>query len=373
MNRTVVFVANRGYALLSSRKSIITQFLQADWKVVIATADDDESRELVDLGAILEPTLFNRGGLSLFSDLSAYKRLKAVYKKWRPSLIHHFHAKPVIAGTIAAKNVLGDATVVVNTITGLGHAFIMGGVISHLAGLGYRFSLPAADMTIFQNRDDLALFLKNSWVRERNSKLIVGSGIDVRNFSFSGREGRDALSPVVIMLGRLLGQKGIGEFVKVAGAIKERWPKARFLLAGEEDLAHPDSVTAEWVRGHKCVEYQGRLDDVAPLLQVADILLFPSYREGVPRAVMEAAATGLPTVAYCVPGVKEAVANDQTGYLVPFGNIDELIAKTSRLIMDQNERLTMGRAARDLAVRYFDINVIEESYLGVYREQGVDI
>jgi len=175
------------------------------------------------------------------------------------------------------------------------------------------------------------------------------------------------------MLGRLLRQKGILEFAEVAERVQMSLPKARFLLAGEEDLVHPDSLSVESIQNYDGVEYLGRLDDVLPLLEMADLLLFPSYREGVPRAVLEAAATGLPTIGYEVPGVKEAVVNNLTGYLIHFNDVDALYERTIELLNDKKLRLTMGKAASELAKKSFDRREIENMYIKTYQELGVSV
>ncbi|MBK1726386.1 glycosyltransferase family 4 protein [Halorhodospira neutriphila] len=367
MTETVLFAANRGYALTSSREAIIRRFLDGGWRVILATADDDEARYLAGLGATLEPVTFNRGGLAPGTDWQAWRRMRAIYRRWQPSLAHHFHAKPVMLGTLAARQVLGSQLAVVNTITGLGHAFITGGFAARLAGLGYRSALPRGDVTIFQNRDDRDLFRERGWVVEAKTRLITGSGIDLERFGYVDRTGRQA-APVVIMIGRLLGQKGIPEFTAVARRIRARWPEARFLLAGEEDPIHPDAVTPAWVQEQGGVEYLGCLEDVRPLLAEADLLLFPSYREGTPRAVMEAAASGLPTVAFEVPGVRETVRDGETGYLVPDRDVDALHSRVAELLGDADRRLAMGRAARQLAEEAFDIRAIQEQYWAIYQE-----
>lgn len=373
MNKTVIFVANRGYALTSSRTLIIQRFLSSEWKVVIATADDAESQSLSDMGVILEPVVFNRGGVSPAKDLRAYKQLQRIYRKWSPSLIHHFHAKPVIFGSIAAHRVLGNTVKVVNTITGLGHAFITGGLSAKLAGFGYGYALPRTAATIFQNKDDRALFLERGWVLNERAKLIVSSGIDTNFFSMVNRQGLDSHAPVIVMLGRLLRQKGIEEFVAVAQKIRQRWPDARFQIAGEEDPVHPDSVSADWVGSQEGVEYLGRLSNVKELLAEADLFLFPSYREGVPRCVLEAAAMGLPTVAFDVPGVSESVRDGETGYLVPFQDVDALTNRVSELLENEELRMRMGQAARGFMEQNFDRHIIEEQYIQVYREQGMQV
>lgn len=373
MNKTVLFVANRGYALTSSRKAIIKSFIEGGWKVVLATADDDEAHSLVALGASLDPVVFNRGGFSARSDWVSWRRMLAVFRRWQPSLAHLFHAKPVMLGPIAARKILGQDVRIVNTITGLGHAFGTGGPSSRLAGLGYRVALPRSDVVIFQNKDDRALFIKNGWTSDGQARLIPGSGVDLKRFSFVDRHARNT-SPVIVMLGRLLRQKGIPEFVEVARRIRLKWAEARFLLAGEEDSVHPDALTAQWVREQVDIEYLGRLDDVRPLLSEADLLLFTSYyREGVPRVVMEAAAAGLPTVGFDVPGVREAVRDGETGYLVSDRDLDALSARVAELLCNDTLRLSMGRSARALAERAFDIEAIQAMYWDVYRELGVEL
>ena len=369
--KRIVFVANRGYALTSSRTSIIQRFLSSGWEVIVATADDVESQKLCDLGAYLEPVIFNRGGLALAADIGAYRRLHNIYRKWQPALVHHFHAKPVVFGSLAAYRALGDAVQVVNTITGLGHAFITGGLSAQMAGLGYKFALPRTAATIFQNKDDRALFYERGWVQKHQARLITSSGVDTERFSFIDRHGRDGSRPVIVMLGRLLRQKGILEFVEVADRILQRWPEAKFLIAGEEDLVHPDAVALEWLLKQKSVEFLGRLTDVVPVLTRADLLLFPSYREGVPRVVLEAAAMGLPTVGFNVPGVREVVSDGQTGYLVPYRDVYALTECVTRLLENEFLRLRMGRKARKMVADSFEVSVIEEQYFKVYRDLGL--
>ena len=374
MANTILFGANRGYALLSSRRKLIEHFLANGWRVVIATSDDNESKRLVELGAVLEPVTFNRGGLSPLADFWAHRRLRVIVKKWAPSLAHFFHAKPVIMGTLAIRAELGESAPVVNTITGLGRSFVQGGLVTRLASAGYRKALPQADTTIFQNRDDMTLFLQNGWLRESKAKIIVGSGVPLDRFLFMDRSSRSTENPVIVMLGRLLKQKGIPEFVKIAGLIRVKIPDARFLLAGEDEPSHPDCVDMHWLRRISDIEYVGRISDVVPLLNDADLLLFPSYyREGVPRVVMEAAATGLPTVAFDVPGVREAVQNEKTGFLVPRHDVEQMTTRVFELLENSKLRLEFGRNACEFAQRAFDIRAVQEAYLNVYRKLGVDI
>ena len=371
----IVISANRGYALTSSRTTFIRRFISKGWQVVIATADDSEAQALIELGATLEPIVFNRGGLSPMMDVAAYRRLKAVYLKWKPSLVQHFHAKPVILGSIAARRVLGKEVCVVNVITGLGRAFTEGGITANIAGVGYRLALRPSSAVIFQNHDDKALFCKKGWVRPERSKLIASSGVDTESFeAATTTERRNDASPKIIMLGRLIAQKGTQEFAKTAEKVRKRWPEAQFLWGGEEDTSHPDAVAGSWLDQQDGVKYVGRLKDVRPLIKQADIFLFPSfYREGVPRSILEASSMGLPTVAFDVPGVREAVRHGETGWLVPVRDVDALAECVEHLLANPAEKQRMGNAARSMAKQRFDIRLIEEQYFQLYRELGVEL
>ncbi|WP_067563869.1 glycosyltransferase family 4 protein [Halofilum ochraceum] len=373
-SRCVAFVANRGYALTSSRSGLIRRFLDAGWDVILVTADDAESRSLCASGARLEPVIFRRGGLAPVSDLRAFRRLLAIYCRWQPALIQHFHARPVIFGNVAARRVLGDSVRIVNTITGLGRTFAGGRLAARLAGWGYAAGMRRADAGIFQNRDDYRLFLERGWISDGRAWLIAGSGVDLERFVPVDRSHRSDTAPVVVMLARLLRQKGILEFATVAARIRERWPDAHFLLAGEEEPAHPDGLTAEWVKAQEHIEYLGRLADVRPVLAEADVFLFPSrYREGLPRVVLEAAATGLPAVAFDAPGVREAVLDGETGCLVSEGDVDALTGRVTALLEDGVRRRAMGRAARRMVEESFDVHAIEDQYLSIYRDLGIPI
>lgn len=369
----IVFAANRGYALLNSRASLISRMLDKDWNVVIATADDLESRSLRDMGAVLEPVIFSRSAKSPFADAAAYRRLLQIYRKWRPVLVQHYHAKPVILGSAAAKKIANHTIRIVNTITGLGQAFVSGGFTSYLAGIGYKASAGRADATVFQNHEDREFFLKRNWLRESQARLIVGSGVDLNRFPLIDRSQHKEEELKVVMLSRLLQRKGIPEFISVAERVKQSRSAVKFLLAGEEEPMHPDAVSLSWLKEQTCVEYLGRLSDVLPVLKQADILLFPSsYKEGTPRVILEAAATGLPVVAFDVSGVREAVEHGKTGYLAPLEDTQALTNHTLALLDDRSLRLSMGKSGRKLMERCFNMIDIEEKYLSIYRELGLE-
>jgi glycosyltransferase involved in cell wall biosynthesis len=371
-SQTVVFVANRGFALTNSRILLIRHFLTAGWRVVVATADDEHARALAGEGAVVEPVRFYRGGAAVGTDVAAFTRLLAIYRRYRPRLVHHFNAKPLILGTAAAR--LAGTPTVVNTVTGLGHAFIAGTFVRRLAGVGYSLMLNRGDVTIFQNRDDMALFLESGWTTADRSRLIVSSGIDTARFA--ARQARDETSPSVLMVGRLIWQKGVREYLDAAALVRDKHPRARFRLAGEWDAAHPDAVPAAVVHeatGRGLIEFLGFVTNIEVELARASVVVLPSYREGTPRVILEASASGAAVVAFDVPGCREAVIHGETGLLVPFKDARALAEAVSRLLDDDELRARMGRAGRRMVEERFDLHAITRAQLGVYRDLGVSV
>ncbi len=366
----VVFVAYRGFALTSSRLLLMQHFLSCGWIVVAAIARDDYSRQLSDAGVIVEPISFNREGLSPLADIKALLALIRIYRKYQPILIHHFHIKPIILGNLAAYSV--GKVKVVNNIEGLGYALVSGGMIGHLAAAGYWLSLKRSQATIFLNPDDQQLFFEKGWVSEEQARLIVSPGVDTERFHPDRTSHRKLR---VLFVARLLWQKGVSEFVEAAEIVKREYPDVLFHLAGEWDRVHPDTVDKAWVQAavnRGTIEFLGYLKDMDGQLRATDIFVLPSYyREGVPRVLLEAAACGVPVVTTDVPGCREAVVDGETGRLVPPQNSKALAEAISEILGNSELRQRMGQAARKRVEKEFEIRVITEKYLAVYRDLGI--
>jgi glycosyltransferase involved in cell wall biosynthesis len=372
--QTAIFVANRGFALYSSRKLLMERLLQAGWQVVALTAPDKYSAKLSQRGVIIEELDVNRGGFSPVSDLKSFWRVLTVYRKYKPDLIHHFHAKPIILGN-AAKMIVTNNSKVVNTITGLGYSFVAGGLTKKLASLGYKLFLTGSAKTIFQNRDDQNLFIDNDWLSEENAELIVSSGINLEQFEFSPETGTE--KPIVLIVTRLLWQKGVQEFVEAAKIITEQFADVKFQIGGEIDPSHPDAISRDWIEevtAQENIDFVGYIEDMPKKLQEIDIFVLPSYyREGVPRVLLEASATGKPIITTDSPGCREAVINNQTGKLVAPKDSKALAEAILELINDHEKRVQMGFAGRKVIEEEFDIRKITARYLDVYREIGLKL
>lgn len=366
-NNCIVFVANLGRELKNSRTEYLQHFLDAGWQVVIVTDDSPYSEALVKLGVTHIKNEFYRGGISPLKDILSLFRLWRTYQKFRPKIVQHFHLKPVIFGSLAVKLLPFSSIQVINTVTGLGYAYSSSPKLAQRLGTGFRMTLPNT-LTIFQNPDDKQLFEKNQWVDATKSRLIVSSGVRIDDFPFRERKDRDPQKPIVVMVTRLLKQKGINEFIRVAHETHKALPNARFLIAGDPDEHHPDAISADWLKQQTEIEYLGKVTDVNALLAKADVFLFPSYyKEGVPRAILEASATGLPVVAYDVPGVREAIENNETGFLVPVHDFSLLNEKVQALLTNKKLRSQVGIAGHELMKKRFDKKLIDEQYMQIYR------
>ena len=289
-------------------------------------------------------------------------------------MIHQFHAKPIILGN-AASIFASNKTKMVSTITGLGHPFIAGGLLKKLGGIGYNLFLNRSDKVIFQNRDDRQLFIDNNWISADKAELIVSSGIAVDDFEFVGYDGNDRDIKVLIAT-RLLGEKGVEEYVEAAEIIKSKRDNIRFQIGGEFDPYHPDSIPRKWIEEKAeegVIEFLGYIDDMSQKLKEIDIFVLPSYREGVPRVLLEAAATGKPVVTTDAPGCREAVIDGETGKLVPPRDSQALAEAILSLVDEEDKRKEMGIKGRKRVEAEFDIKEITKQYFEVYRKLGFDI
>jgi len=340
------------------------------WTVVAAGMADDSVPHLADHNILFEPIAFSRKGLTLQADAQALSRLHHLYRNRRPALVHLFNIKPIVLGRLAAATIRKEPPTSVATVTGLGYGFSQGTVVGRLAELGLRATLPSAAAVVFQNRDDLALGLERRWVQPDRARLIVSSGVDTIEFKPADRELPNR--HLVLFVGRLLRQKGIGDFIEVAKRVRSVDPKVTFAIGGEIEREHPDAVPEAVIEeavagGH--IRFLGYVRDMTSLLQETAVLLMPStYREGVPRVVLEAAACAVPVVGADVPGTREAVLSGISGFLVPAGNIDNMVARVLELLRNPAQRSSFGQAGRALMTKDFDTQVVTARYLQLYEE-----
>src|SRR6185437_3196888 len=277
--------------------------------------------------------------------------------------------KPVIYGSYVARAL--KIPVVVNTIPGLGYMFTgtgSSGIARRQVALTlYRFALSGRNVrAIFQNPDDRDLFVRAGAIDPARAVTILGSGVDLE--AFAATEASSG-TPLVVMPARLLWDKGIGELIEATRILQARRVKCRIILVGRPDPYNPSSVPEtmlrQWVR-EGLIEWWGFRDDMAAVMRAAHIVVLPSYREGVPKALLEAAAAARPIIATDVPGCREVVKDGVNGILIPARNAGALAEAIERLVLAPQLRLNMGAAGRALAVERFGDHAIAMQTVAAY-------
>jgi glycosyltransferase involved in cell wall biosynthesis len=324
----------------------------------------------------------DRGSLNPLRDGRALWQLARIYRRERPDIVHHFTIKPNLYGSLAARwsgfnHQRAGPSAVINTFTGLGFMFsdhpkarlLRPGLIPLL-----RYALHGPrTWTVFQNDWNRTFFLQRGWVPASRSTVIVGSGVDIHRFRPAAVEQGEgpAGGPVTVLMAcRILWDKGVGEFVQAARMLRQKGVPVRFRLVGGLDPGNPAHVPEErvraWVR-EGLIEWLGPRDDMPELLRSAHVAVLPSYHEGAPRFLLEAAATGLPLVATDIEGCRTVVRHGENGFLVPVRDASALAEAIERLACDPALRERMGRASRAIAVDAFDEAKILAQWLALYR------
>jgi len=366
MSKIVLF-ANTDWYLYNFRLSLANELRAQNHEVILVSPSGSFQQLLQEDGFQWIPFPLTRQGFNPFHELGSLLQLIGVYRKLRPDIIHHFTIKPVIYGSIAAR-ILGLRGVI-NSITGLGHLFIDQGldtrVLRTVAIWLYRFSLPHT-YVIFENQEDRDIFIHRKFLKAEQTHLIMGTGVDVDKFH---PEPKTNDVPVILFSSRLLITKGFLEFMEAARILKEKGLKARFAVAGTTDPGNPASLLDEQIETWKqsdLLEWWGWQDDMPAALAQADIFCLPSYREGVPNALLEAAACGLPIVTTDAPGCRDVVTDNVNGLLVPIQNAKALADALEILIISKDIRSRMGAAGREIAVEQFSTSKVNREPLAVY-------
>ena len=315
----------------------------------------------------------NRRSLNPARELALIRRISAVYAAEKPDIVHHFTIKCVVYGSLIAR--WHGIRNRVNAVTGMGYVFADDGYRARLLRPVVRNLIRATlggegSRLILQNNDDLAAFMAAELASTDRTHVIMGSGVDTSRFQ-PVRDARGAPAMRVLLASRLLWDKGIREYIDAALLVKEAGLPIEFLLAGNPDPGNPASVPesqiAKW-QETAAVRYLGHVANMPQLLADIDVAVLPSYREGVPRSLLEAAACALPIVTTDVPGCREVVRHGVNGLLVPARDAVALAAAIKYMYERPEERARMGAAARDTVLRAFDQSIVFERTFAVYRD-----
>jgi len=373
MRKKLLFVVNVDRFFLSHRLPIAKEALTRGYEVHVAAGATERAADIEKEGLVFHPLSLARGRAGLIDTLKSIVELGALFRRVKPDIAHLVTIKPVLFGGIAAR-ILGVPHVVA-AISGLGFVFLDRGVAANLRRWAvlflYRLALGSKRaQVIFQNAEDRDSLIGSACIRAKQTIMIKGAGVDLTRFKAEPeREG----TPVVILPARLLADKGVREFAQAAQLLRAKGHKARFCLVGEIDPANPASLTTDeiqlWARSG-VVEIWGHRDDMPDVMAQAHIVALPSYREGMPKALLEAAACGRAIVTTDVPGCRDAIEPNKTGLLVPERDGPALAAGIESLLIEPERRRALGLAGRALAERCFDVKSVVRQHIDIY-ESGL--
>jgi len=385
--KIVLFAPSDAY-LFNFRGALAAALHSAGHEVLMVAPDGPFGERFEALGYRWCPAPMERAGMNPFKELWLIVWLSRLLRRERVDLVHGFIIKGAVYGSLAgrAAGVSGR----VASITGMGYLFLHHGlwsrVLRGLVRILFRIAFSgSAVRVVVQNRDDLALFRDERLARSEILEMIPGSGVDCERFApEAGRAGsgdavaRSASTAVpfrVLLPARLLWHKGLAEYLGASRILQAQGRQVRFLLAGAPDESNPTSVSQATVRAwdeQGLIEWLGYVEDMPSLYRSVDAVVLPSYREGLPKVLVEGAATALPLVTTDVPGCREVVVEGQDGLLVPVKDPQALATAIAQLQDDPALRWRLGKAARSKALLQFDSSIVIKRFFQIYSDLCAD-
>ena len=369
--KVIVYFVSEDWYFCSHRLPVARKAMEEGFKVVVITRVNKHAKVIESEGFELVPIKIRRGGINLFYEFMTLFKLYLYYKKYRPDIVHHVAIKPVIYGTLVARFI--GSIKIVNAMAGLGFVFISNKkkvkLFRFFIHKLFRFLFGSKNsQLILQNKDDLEYFIKNKLVKKDQVTIIRGSGVDINKF-IPIKE--PAGVPIVMLASRMLWDKGVGEFVDAAKLLKLEEVEARFVLVGKGDSENPASISNSQLNKWDelgVVEWWGEKSNMHEVLIQAHIVCLPSYREGLPKVLLEAAACERAIIATDVPGCREIVRNGENGILVPPYEVESIADAIKDLVDNPEKRKSMGRNGRKLVESEFSEEIVVSQTLKLYKK-----
>ena len=366
--KKIVIVINSSWAAYNFRFNLALKLKEENYNVTFLAPYDSKYSELIKEEFDFINLSINASGINPIEDFNTMFNLRRILKRLNADILLNFSIKPNIYGSIVARllNIYS-----INNISGLGTLFIKKTFLTKVAKLLYKISLCCSTKTFFQNRDDLTLFIDNNLINIDKSDLLPGSGVDLTKFiPEKNNIKKDKL--IFLMVSRLIKDKGVLEFIDAAKIIKKKYDNVEFQILGETGVLNKTAISKnelnKWIKDD-LINYLGNTDNVKTFLTNADCIVLPSYREGTPRSLLEAAAMEKPIITTNVPGCKEVVANNINGYLCEVKNPKDLALKIEKMItLTHEERIVMGKEGRKKMLKQFDENIVINKYLDVIKD-----
>ena len=368
-SRHLVYVITEDWFFDSHFRDRAIAAKESGYAVSVVTKCRHKANELKTHGLVFENFEFTRRGLNPIKELITIFRLQKLLRKIKPDIVHNIAIKPVVLGSMAAK--LAGIHNIVNAPVGMGYVFtssenkarVLRPLVKRL--ISFVLNQPNSKV-IIENHDDYKSLVDGRFVKKDSIVLIKGAGVDTERFNFT----TEPQPPIkVVMISRLLRDKGVYEFIDAAKLVRQVDPSVEFLLVGDTDDGNPTSLSAKEVsdlRHSDDVRWLGARTDIAELLASSHIACLPSYREGLPKSLIEAAAAGRPIVTTDEPGCREVVTHQVNGLLVPSRDSRALAAALLKMVNDKDLRIQTGKTNRNKAEREFSNEIIIHQTQNVY-------
>ncbi|MCC2958539.1 glycosyltransferase family 4 protein [Massilia sp. IC2-477] len=363
MNKKIVMSVNTAWNIYNFRSGLVKALSRHGYDVMVMAREDEYAARLAALGCRFKLLPMDNNGTSPVRDFALLVKYWRVLQSVRPLVYLGYTIKPNVYGSIAAA---GLGIPVINNIAGLGTAFLNSPVLSCLARRLYQVSLRRSARVFFQNPDDRKLFVEAGLTRSAVADLLPGSGIDLQHFHPLPQAPGEG-GPRFLLVARVLRDKGIEEYAAAAEAVRRVLPSSRFGLLGAVDPDNPNSIPLRRVQAwHDAglIQYLGKTDDVRPYMANADCIVLPSYREGVPHSLLEAAAMARPIIATDVAGCREVVEHGRNGLLCKVRSAADLAQQMIAMAnLAPARRAEMGMLGRHKVASQFDERIVIGKYL----------
>jgi glycosyltransferase involved in cell wall biosynthesis len=368
----VAIVLNTSWNIYNFRMNLIKSLKAEGYEIHTIAPNDSYTSSLVSAGCIHHDLTMDSRGANPMKDLALIFELHSIYRRIKPDVILHYTIKPNVYGTLAAA-FLGIPAV--NNVCGLGTVFLKRGTVSFIAKLLYRVSFRFARKVYFQNPDDLNLFIDEKLVPEKLVDLLPGSGIDLQKFTPAPYQRNSTFT--FLLISRLITDKGVLEYIEAVKKLRATGLEAKFQVLGAIDEEHKRGIARKeiesWIHAGT-IEYLGTTEDVRPFIQQADCIVLPSYREGTPRVLLEAASSSKPIVATDVPGCRQVVENQVNGLLCKLKDADDLAEKMYTMTRFDDQQLrTFGYNGRVKMETTFEESLVVNKYLQILQQMRSEL
>lgn len=359
-----LLISPKNRTVYNFRGDLIKEIINKGYEVVVTGPNEENVEKILELGARFIVVPMNKTGTSFFGDLRYYKELVKIIKKEKPDVTLGYTIKPVAYGALAASR--SGVQNINCLITGAGYTFIAKSAKARIIGLIvrilYRIGLYKANHVIFQNRDDQSEFCQRKLVRKSKTAVVNGSGVNLDIFTQSPLPE----TTTFLMISRFLKSKGIIEYLEAAKIVKEKYPHIKFYLLGKYETAMQDAVPQDFIEkfiNSGIVERFEETKDVRPYYEMCSVYVLPSYREGTPRTVLEAMASGRPIVTADSPGCRETTIDGKNGFLVPVKDSQALAEKMEWFIEHPERIAEMGKESRRYVEEKFDVRKVNSEMI----------